>query len=63
MRSPTTSPAGNSGQFLSRPTGTLHAVPEFKVVSDFAPAGDQPEAIAALAEGINRGDRFRPFSG
>jgi excinuclease ABC subunit B len=38
-------------------------VPEFKVVSDFAPAGDQPEAIAALAEGIERGDRFQTLLG
>jgi excinuclease ABC subunit B len=38
-------------------------VPEFKVVSDFAPGGDQPEAIAALAEGINRGDRFQTLLG
>jgi excinuclease ABC subunit B len=38
-------------------------VPPFKVVSDFAPAGDQPKAIAALAEGINRGDRFQTLLG
>jgi excinuclease ABC subunit B len=38
-------------------------VPEFRVVSDFAPAGDQPEAIAALAEGIDRGDRFQTLLG
>jgi excinuclease ABC subunit B len=38
-------------------------VPEFKVVSDFAPAGDQPEAIAALAQGIDRGDRFQTLLG
>jgi excinuclease ABC subunit B len=38
-------------------------VPEFKVVSDFAPAGDQPEAIASLAEGIERGDRFQTLLG
>jgi excinuclease ABC subunit B len=38
-------------------------VPEFKVVSDFAPAGDQPSAIAALAEGVNRGDRFQTLLG
>ena len=38
-------------------------MPEFKVVSDFAPAGDQPEAIAALAEGIERGDRFQTLLG
>jgi excinuclease ABC subunit B len=38
-------------------------VPEFKAVSDFAPAGDQPEAIAALAEGIDRGDRYQTLLG
>ena len=38
-------------------------MPPFKVVSDFAPAGDQPKAIAALSEGINRGDRFQTLLG
>jgi excinuclease ABC subunit B len=38
-------------------------VPEFKVVSPFQPAGDQPKAIAQLAEGINRGDRFQTLLG
>jgi excinuclease ABC subunit B len=38
-------------------------VPEFKIVSDFAPAGDQPQAIAALAEGIRRGDRYQTLLG
>jgi excinuclease ABC subunit B len=38
-------------------------VPEFKVVSDFAPAGDQPQAIESLAEGIKRGDRFQTLLG
>jgi excinuclease ABC subunit B len=38
-------------------------VPEFKIVSDFAPAGDQPQAIASLAEGIDRGDRFQTLLG
>jgi excinuclease ABC subunit B len=38
-------------------------VPQFKVVSDFAPAGDQPKAIAALAEGMTRGDRFQTLLG
>ena len=27
-------------------------MPKFEVVSDYQPSGDQPEAIAALAEGI-----------
>jgi excinuclease ABC subunit B len=38
-------------------------VPEFRIVSDFAPAGDQPNAIAALAEGIDRGDRYQTLLG
>jgi excinuclease ABC subunit B len=38
-------------------------VPPFKVRSDFDPAGDQPKAIAALAEGITRGDRFQTLLG
>ncbi|MGA9594647.1 MAG: DEAD/DEAH box helicase family protein, partial [Acidimicrobiia bacterium] len=35
----------------------------FKVHSDFSPAGDQPEAIARLAEGVYRGDRFQTLLG
>jgi excinuclease ABC subunit B len=35
----------------------------FKVHSDFSPAGDQPAAIAKLAEGIARGDRFQTLLG
>ena len=38
-------------------------MPEFKVESLFQPAGDQPKAIAQLAEGINRGDRFQTLLG
>ena len=38
-------------------------MPEFKIVSDFAPAGDQPAAIETLAEGINRGDRYQTLLG
>jgi excinuclease ABC subunit B len=33
------------------------------MVSDFAPAGDQPTAVAALAEGIQRGDRYQTLLG
>ena len=33
------------------------------MVSDFAPAGDQPTAIAALTESIQRGDRFQTLLG
>jgi excinuclease ABC subunit B len=38
-------------------------VPDFELVTDLAPAGDQPEAIAALAEGLERGDRFQTLLG
>ncbi|MBW3615701.1 MAG: DEAD/DEAH box helicase family protein, partial [Actinobacteria bacterium] len=38
-------------------------MPPFEVVSDFQPAGDQPAAIAALAKGIERGDRFQTLLG
>jgi excinuclease ABC subunit B len=35
----------------------------FKVHSEFEPAGDQPKAIEALSEGIERGDRFQTLLG
>jgi excinuclease ABC subunit B len=38
-------------------------VPEFRVVADFEPAGDQPVAIEALVRGINGGDRFQTLLG
>ncbi|MGI8968929.1 MAG: DEAD/DEAH box helicase family protein, partial [Chloroflexota bacterium] len=38
-------------------------MPDFRVVSDFQPTGDQPEAIAALSKGIRRGDRFQTLLG
>jgi excinuclease ABC subunit B len=33
------------------------------VVSEFEPAGDQPRAVAQLAEGVERGDRFQTLLG
>lgn len=36
---------------------------EFRVQSPFAPAGDQPRAIAQLTEGVRRGDRFQTLLG
>lgn len=36
---------------------------EFKLVSNYAPAGDQPEAIRQLVEGIKRGDKFQTLLG
>jgi excinuclease ABC subunit B len=38
-------------------------VPALRVVSDFSPAGDQPEAVERLAAGIERGDRFQTLLG
>ena len=35
----------------------------FEMVTDFEPAGDQPTAIAALAEGVDRGDNFQTLLG
>lgn len=35
----------------------------FTLVSDYEPAGDQPEAINALVQGINDGDRFQTLKG
>ncbi len=35
----------------------------FKLVSDFNPAGDQPEAIRQLVEGVNRGDEAQVLLG
>jgi len=36
---------------------------QFEVISPFAPSGDQPQAIAALAEGVRRGDRAQALLG
>ncbi len=38
-------------------------MPKFRVVSDFRPTGDQPEAIEALTAGIRRGDRHQTLRG
>ena len=35
----------------------------FELISDYQPAGDQPEAIAQLIEGIRRGDRAQVLLG
>ncbi len=38
-------------------------MPPFKVVADFAPAGDQPKAITGLAARVQSGDRFSTLLG
>jgi len=38
-------------------------MPEFQLVSDFKPTGDQPEAIGKLVEGLNTGHRHQVLKG
>ncbi len=59
MADSVTSPLPASAPAASGPSGAR----PFRVVSDFAPAGDQPAAIAALADGVERGDRFQTLLG
>ncbi len=44
-------------------SATTAAMNPFEVVSDFQPAGDQPKAIAALSQGVERGDRWQTLMG
>ncbi len=44
-------------------TSIVRSSKPFKVVSEFTPAGDQPAAIAALAEGVGEGHRFQTLLG
>ena len=44
-------------------TVSIGSMPALELVTDLSPAGDQPEAIAALAEGSKRGDRFQTLLG
>ena len=56
---------------MSRPRERTGAAPPlagdggrpFELVSDFRPTGDQPEAIAELAAGLERGDRAQTLLG
>ena len=38
-------------------------MPEFKIVSDFKPTGDQPQAIDKLAKGVQEGKRHQILLG
>ncbi len=51
-------PPATRGPQITVPT----SVP-FRLVSDFAPSGDQPAAIDSLVTGIERGDRFQTLLG
>ncbi|HZI15372.1 MAG TPA: DEAD/DEAH box helicase family protein, partial [Myxococcus sp.] len=38
-------------------------MPDFQIVSDHKPEGDQPRAIGELTEGVLRGDRYQTLLG
>ena len=38
-------------------------MPKFDLVSQFQPTGDQPQAIASLVDGLNRGDKHQTLLG
>ena len=38
-------------------------MPAFRLVSDFAPTGDQPQAIEKLVEGLEKGYRTQTLLG
>jgi excinuclease ABC subunit B len=38
-------------------------VPDFRVVSEYTPQGDQPQAVRELSEGLQRGDRRQTLLG
>src|SRR5262245_12345261 len=41
----------------------VKAMDRFEMVSEFAPAGDQPKAIETLSDGILGGERFQTLLG
>ena len=43
--------------------GLFVAEEKFHLVSSYAPTGDQPQAIAQLVEGVERGDRCQTLLG
>ena len=42
---------------------TLSAMPALTTAADYSPTGDQPSAIAALADGLRAGDRYQTLLG
>ncbi len=49
--------------FLVTPARYAGGMPPFRLHSEFEPAGDQPQAIDKLAEGIEAGDKFQTLLG
>ena len=57
-----------TAQPLQTPLAALHGTPapdraEFRISSEFEPAGDQPEAIAELLSGVRQGEREQVLLG
>src|SRR4051812_6405542 len=48
---------------MSHPGRRVSGMAEFELVSDFEAAGDQPKAIAQLAEGVEAGERYQTLLG
>ncbi len=48
---------------MTTPKATPKATSAFKLVSEFKPAGDQPQAIDELCEGMARGDKHQTLLG
>ncbi len=48
---------------MSRETNSRRNAGCFQVVSDYSPAGDQPQAIESLIDGINRDQRYQTLMG
>ncbi len=48
---------------VKKPDFRPEAGKQFRLVSDYKPAGDQPEAIAQLCEGLRRGDKDQVLLG
>src|SRR5687768_9789176 len=41
----------------------VRTMPDFQIVSDYQPQGDQPRAISELTDGLLRGDRYQTLLG
>jgi excinuclease ABC subunit B len=56
-------PGGQAPEGVSHRIATLFPVAPFEVISPFKPAGDQPAAIRALADGVLAGERYQTLLG
>ncbi len=48
---------------MSQPLSILDSVPEFQLVTEMTPSGDQPEAIVSLVDGLSAGERYQTLLG